>query len=120
MSFRPTNYNMPDAIKGDTYDGVLFTVLVNAVAVNLTNAIITMNMRLTPTGVVAKSFTSVGGSGGITILSPATAGKFQIDAQIINIDAAEYVYDIQIKFANNEVKTYIGGKWEIIQDITYT
>ena len=57
--YRPTNHNLPDVIKGDTYNAILFTILVNDVAVDLSgDTIITMDMRLTPLGAVAKSFTS--------------------------------------------------------------
>jgi hypothetical protein len=120
MSYRPTNLNLPDAIKGDTWDGIIFTVKVNDVAVDLGGStIITMDMRLTPTGVVAKNFTTVGG-GGITILSPTSAGKFQLDPWDVDIDANIYCYDIQILFDNGETKTYIGGNFEIIQDVTYS
>jgi len=117
-AYRPTNYNIPSAIRGDTFDGIKFTVNVNSAVVDLTDAVITMNMRLTPLGTIAKSFTTVN-SGGLTILSPATAGEFQIDAQVIDITADEYVYDIQIVFGNGEIKTYVGGRWEVIQDVTY-
>ena len=118
-SYRPTNYNFPSAVRGDTFNGLKFTVLVNDIAVDLTNATIIMDLRLTPTGVVVKSFTTVG-SGGITINSDPTTGKFVFDAQIIDLPAAKYVYDIEIDFQSGLIKTYIGGTWEIIQDVTYT
>jgi hypothetical protein len=118
MSYRPTNHNLPDAIKGDTYDAVLFTITVNGVAIDLTDAIITMDMRLTPTGVAAKSFTTVA-SGGITILNPPTAGKFELDSWDVDIDAGKYVYDVQIEFETGDIRTYVGGSFEVIQDVTY-
>jgi hypothetical protein len=116
-SYRPTNYNIPDAIKGDTFDGVLFTVTVNNTLADLTDAIIKMDLRLTPTGTVVKNFTTVN-SGGLTILNPPTDGKFKLDKQVITINPDSYLYDIQITFGNGEIKTYVGGNWEIIQDIT--
>ena len=118
MSAGVSNYNFPDHIKGDTFNGKTFTVTLNAVALNLTSAIINMDMRLTPTGTVVKSFTSVG-SGGITINANPVLGKFTLDAQLIDIAVGEYWYDIEIELSSGVVKTYIGGRWTILQDITY-
>ena len=92
-------YNFPNHIKGDTFDGVLFTVLVNDVALDLTDAAVDMDLRLTPTTtIVAKTFST--DNGGITIQTPKTDGKFLINAQIVNIDAADYYYDIEITLSN--------------------
>jgi hypothetical protein len=112
------SYNIPSVIKGDNFNGVLFTISVNNVPIDLTGAIITMDLRLTKLGVSAKRFTSVGNAG-ITIVAPATDGKFTLNNQVIDITATKYFYDIQIVFADGTVKTYICGRWEIIQDVTY-
>jgi len=112
-------YNFKNHKKGDTFDGVEFTITVNGNSLILTEATIKMDMRETPLGVVVKSFSTP--TSGITISSPTTAGKFIIDQQIIDIPAFKYYYDIEISLATNpvEIKTYVWGRWEIVQDITY-
>jgi hypothetical protein len=110
-------YDFPQHVKGDTFNGVQFTVTVNAVPLDLTAAHIKMDLRLTPLGVVAESFSD---GAGITIaVNPAT-GVFKFDAQVVNIPAATYYYDIEITLSNGVIKTYVGGRWTILQDITYT
>jgi hypothetical protein len=109
------HFNFPDHVKGDTFDGVLFTVKVNTVALDLTSAHIDMDLRLEPLGIVAKTFSE---GAGITI-TDASNGKFRIDSQIIDISAGLYYYDIEITLSNGVVKTYVGGRWKILQDVTY-
>ena len=116
MAENMEHYNLPSHVKGDTFNGILFTVTVNTVALDLTNAHIKMDLRLTPLGVVAKTFSD---GAGITISNSPTDGKFTIDAQIIDIAAANYYYDIEITLGNGLVKTYISGRWNILQDVTY-
>ena len=115
------HYNFKNHTKGDTFDGVLFTLKKNGVAVDLSVCTITMDMRLTALGAIAKSFTSAG-SGGITIDADPTSGKFVLDAQIIDIAAGTYMFDMQFLFDDTPdvVKTYIKGNWTILQDITYS
>jgi hypothetical protein len=49
----------------------------------------------------------------------AAAGIFKIDKQVIDIPAGVYAYDIEITVAGGDVKTYVRGEWEILQDVTY-
>jgi hypothetical protein len=58
-------------------------------------------------------------SGGITVLNPPTDGIFKIDSQIVDIEIGNHVYDIEITFANGDVRTYVSGNWLIYQDISY-
>ena len=105
-------------IKGDTFDQVNFELKINDVLVDLTGAIIQMQLRsdiddATP----SLSWTSVGNAG-ITINGP-TIGQFKINQQIINIPYGEYLYDINIIFPNGVVKTYVQGIFSIVSDITH-
>lgn len=103
--------------KGDTFDEVLFEIKINNVVVNLTDAIIKMQLRKRYCDLKAVlSLTSVA-SAGITI-TDAVNGKFKINSQIIDIDVFNYVYDIEIKFADDTVKTYIKGNFNILDEVT--
>jgi len=104
-------------IKGDTFDQVNFELKVNSIAKDLTGAIIRMQLRTNPNDITsALSLTSVS-SAGITITS-AINGLFKINTQIIDIPVLDYEYDIEIKFADNTVKTYVAGIFSITQEIT--
>lgn len=103
--------------KGDTFNEVAFEVKKNGTAINLTGATIKMQLRKQYSDVSAVlSLTSVG-SAGITITN-ATNGHFKINAQIIDIEVFNYVYDIQITLSSGEVKTYVKGGFNVTPEVT--
>jgi hypothetical protein len=103
--------------KGDTFNEVAFEVKKNTVAINLTGATIKMQLRKNYIDVASiLAFTSVG-SAGITITAP-TLGQFKINAQIIDIEVYNYVYDIQFTLASGEVKTYVKGGFNVTPEVT--
>jgi hypothetical protein len=108
-------YNFPDHINGDTFKGVQFEVLINSVPLNLTGAIIKMQLRLSPSGINFYEFSTVNSK--IEIFD-AAAGKFRLKKQLIEVEAKKYVYDIEITLPTNEVYTYISGSWTILESVT--
>jgi hypothetical protein len=102
-------------IKGDTFEAVNFEIKVDDVVVDLSDTIIRMQLRKVYGGVVALDLTSVANAG-ITI-TDAVDGLFKINEQIINIEADNYIYDIQFNF-DGIVKTYISGNFLIKNDVT--
>jgi hypothetical protein len=103
-------------IQGDTFEAVNFEVKKNNIAVNLTGAVIKMQLKKECGGVPILSFTSVA-SAGLTITSAAN-GLFKINKQIINIPEYNYSYDIEITFADGTVKTWVEGNFVVKCDIT--
>lgn len=110
-------YNIPDHTRRDTFEGFDVTVKINTVALDLTGALIRMQMRIDSSATPIKEFNS-DVDGGITI-TDAAAGKFTFDEQIIDVPAQQYFYDIQIELADDKVYTFLRGNWTIIQDYTY-
>lgn len=103
--------------KGDTFNEVAFEVKKNGTAINLTGATIKMQLRKQYSDVNSVlSLTSVG-SAGITITN-AASGQFKINAQIIDIEVFNYVYDIQFTLSSGEVKTYVKGGFNITPEVT--
>jgi hypothetical protein len=111
-------YDFPTMKKNDTFPGIQFTINVNGLPIDLTNAIVRMDIRETPTGNMVERFTSVGNAG-ITISATPTDGIFIFNEQIISVPAFNYVYDIEIDFQNNLVETYLWGNFPVSQDVTY-
>ena len=103
-------------IKGDSFEAVNFQIIVNDNPLNLNGCSLHMQLRKEYGGVVFLSLTSVA-SAGITISNP-TGGLFRINKQIINLDAFNYIYDIQLIKADGSVKTYISGNFNITNDVT--
>jgi hypothetical protein len=102
---------------GDTFRGVTFTILVNTVAMDLTDYDITMTVKQdigTPV-IFTKSIGT-----GITITS-AAEGKFMVDKQIFpEVAPFRYKYYIELKNRTTtiDVYTYITGYFLVTEDIT--
>lgn len=111
----PEILNFKPHKSGDTFSGRTITILIGPIPANLTGATIQCDFRQnSPEGPVALTMTN---GTGITITNP-TAGIFQFDSQIIDMPAGIYFYDIEIRFQNGTVKTYIEGTWLILPSIT--
>lgn len=109
-------YDFPTHIKGDTYKGTSFTILVNELPLNLTSASIKMSLKTEKSSMV--SILDLSTANNKISITSALEGKFQIVPQIININAGLYYYDIQIILPTGIVKTYVEGQWTILQDVT--
>lgn len=117
MSYQNT-FNIPDAVKGDTFVGIEFTLTVNAILSDLTGAVIKMQLKESNSSTALAVLTFDNDLiGGITIID-AENGVFQIDSQVIDIPALCYFYDIQITYPNGDIKTYIRGRWTILPEVT--
>ena len=101
--------------RGDTFEAVNFEIKINDVAVDLSDAIIRMQLRKEYGGIIALNLTSVDNAG-LTI-TDAVDGLFKINEQVINIEAGNYLYDIQFNF-DGEIKTYVSGNFIITNDVT--
>ena len=115
---KPAVIKINDQYKGDTYDGIQFTLLdtEDNSPIILTGASIRSQFRFgSKTGGIQKEITD---GNGITI-DDAVNGVFSIDSFIIDWAADFYYYDIQITFPNGVVRTYIQGNINVIQDVTY-
>ena len=109
--------NIDDQYKGDTYDGVQFTLLntEDSSPIDITGAAIKTQFRYnSKIGKVQKEITN---GAGITI-SDATNGVFSIDPFLIDWPANTYYFDVEMTFPNGVVRTYIQGTIKVIQDIT--
>ena len=104
-------------VNGDTFDEVALAVTINGVKADFTDAIIRMQLRKKDCDLKAVlSLTSVANAG-LTIVD-AVNGIFKINKQVINVDVYNYVYDIEIEFADGTIKTYIRGNFNILAEVT--
>lgn len=110
-------YNFPSQYRGDTFQGMTFTITEADVPVNLTGASIAIQWRLrSATGTLAKEVTI---GDGIT-LDNAAGGQFSIDPfdiDDVNWVAGTYLYDVQVTLGS-VTRTYFGGNFIILEDVT--
>ena len=110
-----TEYNFPNQYRGDTFEGIQFTINKNGSPLDLTGASICIQVKINKTDeTFVIEWTE---SDGITI-TDAVNGVFQIDETIIDVPAAQYQQDVQITLASGEVLTPTFGTWLIVQDVT--
>jgi hypothetical protein len=104
------------AKRNDTFNEVPFQINFNAAPLDLTDAVICMQLRKVYDGVIFLTLSSVMNAG-ITI-TDALGGEFKINEQIISVNAGNYLYDIQITFADGTVKTWVEGVFTILNDVS--
>ena len=108
---------LSDRIKNDTFSSVEFEYQNEAgTPLDITGATIRVQFRNNnKKGHVVKDITD---GNGITA-TDLSIGKFQIDKFTpIDFEAGNYYYDVQTTFSNGDVKTYVGGTFRVIQDVT--
>lgn len=105
-----------DQWQGDSWAGREFIITRNSVVKDLTNATITATFLPDNRRTMETQVLEVGN--GITITN-GPAGTFELDEiPVVNWNAGTYTYDIEIIYADGEVKTPVRGTWKIVQDKT--
>lgn len=102
---------------GDTWSGMTVQMTVNEVALDLTDAVITMQARQTVDSAPVLSLTTVD-SGGITI-TDALGGEFVVDPVVVSAPAGAYLYDINIVLGDDTIKTYLAGCMTVRAEYTH-
>ena len=103
-------YNFPKLYKETTFNGLNFSIEKNKKALDLTDAIIVL--EIISSGMVVCEWTSTNGY--ITI-TDAKKGKFEINSFIVDILEGSYNYVIKFKI-ENEIFPYIKGKI-VVEDL---
>lgn len=110
--FRPGQYNI-QIWKNDTWSNT-FALLIDTTPVDLTGAVVEIQVRQTPAGTTA--FLTLGIGTGITITG-AENNEINVSA-LVDIVAGSYVYDIAVQFQDLTEKTYVWGTFIVYEDIT--
>jgi hypothetical protein len=106
-------YQISPHITGDTWRGI---PLITLSAVNLTDAVVKMQVRYQIDSPSVIDFSTENNT--IVIVEPATDGKISLPEQIVSIPVGVYQYDIKVIFPTGRVKTYFRGNWSIISHCT--
>lgn len=115
----PSEYNFPAQRRGDTFNGHGFKISVNGVLVDFTSATTNLQLRRFPGAPIIMEWKSSDGSitydipNGTIMLSTKTGLE-------MNLDAYNYLYDLQVLLGNGVTNTYLFGVMPISNDITRT
>lgn len=110
----PATYNFSDHKRGDTFEGVDFTILLNNEPVNLTGAVIKAQLKKTSISNVAAQWSTEDGS--ITITG-AGNNVVRLQTKVIDIPAGVYSFEIQTN-NNGLIQTWVAGLFPVLNDIT--
>ncbi len=102
--------------RGDTWAGMVVTVLVNGSPLDLAGAGVVFKMKKrgamrSDAAAVTKSVGS-----GILLTNPS-GGVFTISPTVIDVASGVYNYDVEITTAAGKVATYIKGTFTVEDDI---
>jgi len=95
-------------IKGTTFEGIGFLITKNGLPLSIASA----KMELKFSENAPATLTLINGEG--LTLDEASPGLIVVDKQIIDIDALNYLYEIETTTTDGDVYVYIKGSWEII------
>lgn len=105
-----TEYNIT-VKKGDTFNGVEFDILRNTTAVSIQSARMQVKKKAKDTTYLLQLIST---DGSLII----GASKISLPAQVIDIAAGEYVYDLELTLTTGEIKTWVSGAFVVTQDVT--
>ena len=109
--FRPGKLDI-QMWRNDTWQQV-FTLLADTTPINLTGATVYIQVRKGCGGTLALTLTN---GSGVTI---GGASNNQVTvSKLVDIAKGNYVWDMQVTFASNVVKTYLEGDFIVYDDVT--
>jgi|TARA_R110000822_G_scaffold152112_8_gene291343 hypothetical protein len=110
----PAIYNYPPHYRGDTLDSFTINLSTDGTPTNLEGVTLRAQYRKPFNGATVREI-SIGA--GITVSSPAS-GTVIIDKFVCNFDPGSYVWDLEFTLTNGDIKTYLRGTINIINDRT--
>lgn len=110
-------YNIPDHLRGDTWNGITsISLSKDGIPLNLSGANILMQFRKDIDSPVNLELSS--DNGGIVITDDIN-GLISIPPILITMQYGTYQYDLQVVLSDGYTKTYMKGIWKIVGDISH-
>jgi hypothetical protein len=107
--------NIPTLKRGDTWRGRTITLEINGDPVDLTGAVVRMQVRTSATAPKAAEWSTVNDT--ITV-TDAAGGVIRVEPRVVDLRPDTYQYDIEYTLEDGRVLTPIEGSWVITSDIT--
>jgi hypothetical protein len=110
----PSNYDLPDAYRGDTYDSIQFNFTDSeGLPIVLDGAVAVAQVRNQRNGLVFQ-WSSLENS---IVISGNSLTFNTVNGEQMKIQAGTHNYDLQINMSGTN-DTFLNGTWNVIQDIT--
>jgi len=114
---RPGIFDWPAQYAGDTAGSQSFTITRNELPIDLTGAVVRMQVRECGRPIPILSLSSAAGGTGIVIVD-APNGMIRVGYFRNPPAPGAYVYDLEVTFADGTVKTYLRGSYTIDGEVT--
>lgn len=102
--------------QGDTFHLEILWNDSEGTPVDMTGCSARMQLRRTPGGPLLLDMSTDNGR----IALAAGSFTFDVDAQAMQrLSAPDGVFDLQVEYPDGRIATILGGKFELIQDVTY-
>ena len=113
----PGTFNFKPQYRTNTFNGtqITFENLVSGVNVpiDLTGALLTMQLKKTASSTADKIFTI---GNGLTVTNPID-GIVTIDPFLVGLSPYKYLYDFKVQFPDGTITTYLTGTFEVKQNL---
>ena len=109
----PGRYDLMTRYSGDTWTGVNFYIIINDEPLDLTGCSIRMAFRK-DNKLKKVEWLLTSEADQITI----DDNKISILPRLLTLDPGKYVYDLEVTFPNDFVRTFIWGNFQVERDVT--
>lgn len=112
----PATYTIPSHTSGDMWAGISsLTITINSVAPTVALASARIQFRKSAAGSVVLELSTADDT---ILIESAANWEISVPKIVVSIPAGVYVYDLQTVDGDGDTKTYLGGTWTILEDIT--
>lgn len=113
----PGIYDWPEIRTGDTFSGITsMQIVVNGAPPTYPIVSARIHFRTDPDGEGAPAL-ELSTPSGITIVNAAT-WTISIPGFLVTLPPAVYYYDLETVDSNGQIRTYVAGYWDILEDVT--
>lgn len=113
-------YNIPTQYNGDTFEQITFNFYTTASApgneIDL-SSVVHVKMDIRRNDVRGKLVKQLSIGNGLEWVDQAN-GQLRTTAFLIDWGGGKYVYDLEIKYTDTSVQTYVKGSFNVTEDVT--
>ena len=112
----PGTFDWPAQYAGDTAGAQSFNISRNGIPINLTGAVVRMQVRECGRPIPVLDLAS--NDGVSIVITDAESGMFRVGYYRNPPAPGSYVYDLEVTFPDGSVKTYLRGSYTIAGEVT--
>lgn len=102
---------------GDTWYGLSGQILLNGEPLNISGALVRMQIRKEKSWPrYAYEWSTTGNT--IQLIDNGTGGSFYIVSGVVDVPANNYFFDIEMQLPDGQIITPVEGTWEIQETVT--